>query len=226
VSDERSITEAAVLRATGKGWAHWLGILDRWGAAEKGHAAAARHMAERHGLSPWWAQTVTVRFEKERGLRVRHERPDGFSITVTRTIEVPLAEAWSAWTTAKGWNRWFTTKARLNLREGGRYSNGDQDAGVFRSIAPAKRLCLTWENAKHCPGTLVEVRFAAKGRGRCTVAVEHLKLASADDAAEMKQGWSWAMDSLRAWLETGTPIAYEAWLVERKGRDVKQVTRR
>jgi uncharacterized protein YndB with AHSA1/START domain len=218
VSDERSISEAAVTKATGHGWAHWLRLLDRWGAAAKGHPATARYLHEAHGLSAWWAQTVTVRHEKERGLRVLHERPDGFTVSVTRTIAVPCAQAWEAWTTAKGWNRWFTTKARLTLREGGRYRDADGDTGEFSAVVPERRLRFTWENAAHCPGTQVEVRFAAKGRGRCTVAVEHMKLASAKDAAQMKEGWSWAMDSLRAWLETGTPIRHEDWLAARRAR--------
>jgi len=218
MTDERSISEAAVTRATGHGWAHWLRLLDRWGAATKGHPATARYLHEEHGLSTWWAQTVTVRYEKERGLRVLHERPASFSVSVTRTIAASVGEAWAAWTTAKGWNRWFTTKARLTLREGGRYRNGDGDTGEFRAIVAGKRLRFTWENAAHCPGTLVEVRFAAKGRGRCTVAVEHQRLAGAKDAAAMKEGWSWAMDSLRAWLETGSPIRHEDWLAARKPR--------
>lgn len=37
-------------------------------------------------------------------------------------------------------------------------------------------------------------------------------------AAAMKDGWSWAMDSLRAWLETGAPIRHEDWLAARKRR--------
>lgn len=226
MSDERSISDVAVTKATGHGWGYWLAQLDRWGAAAKGHPATARHLMERHGLSAWWAQTVTVRHEKERGLRVLHQRPAGFSVSVTRTLAVPVATAWEAWTSARAWNRWFTTRARLALRVGGRYSNGEGDRGEFRTITPGRRLVFTWENAVHCPGTLVEVRFAAKGRGRSTVTVEHQRLASAEDAAAMKEGWSWAMDSLRAWLETGTPIRHEDWLAAKRTAKATKVRRR
>ncbi len=54
---------------TGKSSAEWYRILDEWGAGEKGHTLAAKHLLSEHGLSPWWAQCVTIRWEWERGLR-------------------------------------------------------------------------------------------------------------------------------------------------------------
>jgi Domain of unknown function (DUF4287) len=65
----RRIGDDAVRRRTGKGWEEWLALLDEWGAKDKGHTACARHLREAHGISPWWAQAVTVRYEYERGLR-------------------------------------------------------------------------------------------------------------------------------------------------------------
>lgn len=66
----RRISEDSVRRRTGRGWADWLTILDDWGAADRGHMASARHLCDAYGISPWWAQAVTVRYEYERGLRV------------------------------------------------------------------------------------------------------------------------------------------------------------
>jgi hypothetical protein len=65
----RRISEDSVRRRTGKGWDEWLAILDDWGAADKGHTESAKHLRDAHGVSPWWAQAVTVRYEYERGLR-------------------------------------------------------------------------------------------------------------------------------------------------------------
>ena len=109
---------------------------------------------------------------------------------------------------------WFTSKARLNLREGGRYSNADGDHGEFRVILPEKRLTFTWENAKHCPGSTVELRLYRKP-GKTQVVVEHAKLPDRKGAEEMKEGWSWALDSLRSYLETGVPVKWEEWRAKR-----------
>ena len=65
----RRIGEEAVRAKTGKGWEEWYAILDACSAKEKGHTRTARHLLEEHGLSPWWAQAVTIRYEWERGLR-------------------------------------------------------------------------------------------------------------------------------------------------------------
>ncbi len=53
---------------TGRTSAEWYRILDEWGAREKGHTLAA-HLLREYGLSPWWAQAVTIHWEYERGLR-------------------------------------------------------------------------------------------------------------------------------------------------------------
>ena len=65
----RRISEGAVRNKTGKGWAEWFAILDAWDAPSKGHTRSATYLREEHGVSPWWAQAVTVRYEWERGLR-------------------------------------------------------------------------------------------------------------------------------------------------------------
>ena len=63
------ISDTAVRAKTGKGWEEWFAILDEWDAKEKGHTASAKHLRDELGVSPWWAQAVTVRYEYARGLR-------------------------------------------------------------------------------------------------------------------------------------------------------------
>jgi hypothetical protein len=36
---------------------------------EQGHRLTAKHLQEAYGVSPWWAQAGTIRYEYERGLR-------------------------------------------------------------------------------------------------------------------------------------------------------------
>jgi hypothetical protein len=65
----RGISDEVVRARTGKPSREWYQILDEWGAREKGHTRTAKHLVERYGLSGWWSQCVTIRYEWERGLR-------------------------------------------------------------------------------------------------------------------------------------------------------------
>lgn len=208
---EASIGEGAVLAKTGKSWEGWFALLDAWGAAEKGHARIARHLAKVHGLSPWWSQTVTVRYEQARGLREVGQRGTAFVATVQRTIAAPAERVYAALTDPALLSRWFTQEAEADLRVGGRYRNADGDRGEFRVLDPPRRLTFTWENPDHSPGTVVKVDIDAKGPAKATVRLEHRKLADRTAFQDMKEGWSWALDSLKSFLEDGAAIAFDVW---------------
>lgn len=86
------MSDDAVVHATGRSWGQWVDVLDAWGAMERPHAEIARHVAEEHGVDGWWAQSVTVGYERIRGRRKANERPDGFSMSVSKTLPVPVSE--------------------------------------------------------------------------------------------------------------------------------------
>lgn len=215
MATESSISDEAVETRTGKSWAEWFRLLDRWGAGKKGHRATAQWLHESHGLSLWWSQTVTVRHELERGLRDKHERPDGYSISVARVVAASAARTFDALTKPADLSRWFTRGAQANLEVGGSYSNQDGDRGRFLAVVRPKRLRMSWENAKHAPGTIVEFTVTPAAAGKVRAEVTHSRLASRRDAEKMKQGWSWAFDSLRSYLESGKSISVEQWEAER-----------
>src|SRR5216117_1433710 len=88
-STPKRMSDAAVVRATGKKWAEWFAILDKAGAKKLTHQQIVAVLAKKHGLAPWWQQMVTVTYEQARGLRKVHERPDGYSISRSKTLPVP-----------------------------------------------------------------------------------------------------------------------------------------
>ncbi len=69
------MTEEAFVRGSGKPIGEWLDILDAWGAGEHSHTDIARWVVKEHGIGGWWAQSVTVAWERARGLRVLHQDP-------------------------------------------------------------------------------------------------------------------------------------------------------
>ena len=204
---EQAIKEDTILEKTGRPWSDWLAELDDFDVAAQGHKAAAKHLREACEQSPWWAQTLTVRYEQERGLRQLGERPEGFECSATRTIRASREAAYTALTTAEAWNSWFSSGAELEARVDGRYLTEDGDAGRFLRLDPPRLVRMTWENPKHPPGSRVDFEIADKDPGRITVRATHSRLADQATREDLVGGWRWAMDSLRAYLESGEGLA-------------------
>ena len=66
VTTDLGASETAIRRGTGKGWAEWIRILDRWGAKKHTHREIARWLRDERGVTGWWAQSVTVGYERAR----------------------------------------------------------------------------------------------------------------------------------------------------------------
>jgi len=135
---------------------------------------------------------------------------------VAITLEVPVARAWEAWTQAAEWDKWFTSKTKLDLSIGGRYSNADKDCGEFLEIVPHKLLRFSWDNPEHGPGSVVTLRFKSLGRKRCHLELTHSRLEHEKDVVGFRTGWNWAFASLRNYLATGRGIKYDEWEAAQK----------
>lgn len=81
-------TDAAIRQNTGKGWREWLSILDGWGARERKHGDTVARLMKEHGVPGWWAQAVTVGYERARGMRAKYQRATGFTVSVSKTFDV------------------------------------------------------------------------------------------------------------------------------------------
>src|ERR1051325_1081630 len=92
----KNIGDEAVTRATGRGWAEWLALLDKAGAKKMAHRDLPVLVSERLGAPPWWSQMVTVTYERERGLRQVHETAAGYVANVSRTFAMPVGELFDA----------------------------------------------------------------------------------------------------------------------------------
>ncbi|MFE6970895.1 DUF4287 domain-containing protein [Isoptericola sp. NPDC057653] len=83
------VADDVVRENTGHGWDEWVGLVDAGPGRDAGHTAIAAWVAEQHGVSGWWAQSVTVGYERITGLRVPGQRPDGtFSVSRSRLTDL------------------------------------------------------------------------------------------------------------------------------------------
>ena len=162
------ISDEAVARATGKTWAEWLKVLDAAGAKKMSHKEIAAYLHDQLKCSPWWSQMVTVGYEQARGRREKHQKPNGYSVSGSKTIAVPIDQLFAAWNDAKSRRRWLGAE-KLAIRK----------ATVNKSIRA------TWSDG----ATSVEINFYVKGDRKSQVTVQHDKLVDAKVAQKMKAYW-------------------------------------
>jgi YD repeat-containing protein len=173
-SDERLVA------ATGRDWDAWLTILDRWGAGDQKHGAIAAHLVSEHGVPGWWAQALTVGYERARGLRAKHQQSDGFTVYVSKTFPVPLDVLFDAFTDARTRRRWLT--------------DGDM---TKRNAQSGKVARFAWDG----DGTRVEVTFEEKGAAKSTAHVAHSRLPDAEAGQAAKAAWKGRLTALAARLD-------------------------
>ena len=164
---------------TGCTWERWVYALDRKGAEKMSHRDIAALVSEKYKVDGWWSQTVTVGYERIKGLRARGQRRDGtYETTKSRTFNVPVTTLFDAWADAKIRRRWL---------------NGES-VKVRTATAP-KSMRLDWTDR-----SIIAVGFLPKGKSKSAVAVQHTKLPDREIAQSLKQYWSDRLDALGAVL--------------------------
>jgi uncharacterized protein YndB with AHSA1/START domain len=133
-----------------------------------------------------------------------------------RTINTTAQQAFRALTDPEILSQWFTKDAQVDLQKGGAYSNADGDRGVFLEAVPPQRVTFTWDNPRHCPGSIVTVTIREASRGRVLVRLIHRDLKSEEEVNHMREGWQWALSNLKFFLEEGRTMTFEAWQQQRK----------
>lgn len=177
--EQPGLSDDTVQRNTGKSWAEWFALLDAWGAAERTHGEIARFVNDTFDVGGWWAQGVTVGYERARGMRKRHELPDGFAINASKTMAVPVERLYAAFVDGPLRDQWLEPGT---LRQ--RTSQPNRSAR-FNVIAS---------------GTLLTVTFTVKGEAKASVHLQELKLPAADDVEPRKAFWKARLNRLATLL--------------------------
>lgn len=173
------VSTEAVQAKTGKTWEEWFEILDAAGAQKMNHQEIVAYLSVQHGVGEWWQQMVTVTYEQTRGLRARHENPQGFQISRSKTLPVSPDELFDAWQDPAQRAAWLA----------------DPDFRVRKETRP-KSLRITWVDGQ----TNLEVMLYPKGPAKTQVSVQHNRLESAEQAEAMKSYWIDMLNRLEDYL--------------------------
>lgn len=174
------MTNEAMQRGSGRTLAAWLDILDAWGATKRKHPEIARWLVDEHGIPGWWAQSVTVAYEKARGMRPVEPGPGGFSVTVSRTIAVSPDAVTEAFTDDAVRARWLA-RAPISVR----------------TERPGRSARFDWSE----PPSRIAIHLVSKGESRTQISLVHERLPDAGAADRMKALWRDALSALKELLE-------------------------
>jgi len=166
-ADLAGVSDDSVRDKTGLAWSEWVAALDALGAVTLDHTAIAATVAARWpAIGGWWAQTVTVGYERIRGLRLKGQLCTGnFAASKSRTFPVPVARLYAAFEEGTR-ERWMGATP------------------VQRTAQANRSLRLTWPD-----GTVVSAWFTDKG-AKSSVAIQHDKLESAEHREAEKAAWT------------------------------------
>jgi hypothetical protein len=172
------MSDASIKAKTGCTWKRWVGALDYAGAYEWPHSEIAEYVHEQFKVGDWWSQTVTVGYERIKGLRAIGQRRDGsFEASKSKTFGVPLARLYRSCSDAKTRAKWLP---------------GDV---TVRSATPQKYMRISWAD-----GSLVLLGFLKKGTSKSSVAIQHTKLPDRGAVTKMKAFWQERLTALEAVL--------------------------
>ncbi|WP_371529309.1 DUF4287 domain-containing protein [Streptomyces sp. NBC_01283] len=185
----RRITEKlsaeALREATGKTWTQWFALLDAWDGTSHTHTEIARHIREEHGTDGWYAQSVAVGYEQERGLReVGQSSTGAWRTSGSKTIATSAARAIEAFTDETVRARWLPG---IDL--------------TLRTHRPAKSVTADFKDTTGTT-TRISVGITVKTPEKTTVAIGHEKLRDAAEVATYKKFWHERLSKLKALLES------------------------
>jgi hypothetical protein len=177
------ITDKLVVEKTNKTMEEWFKLLDKKGAKKMKHPEIFCLVSSIEGLQPlgqWNHNLLTTSYEWNRGLKERGQKEDGFEISVSKTMEVPVNTLYNAWTIEKTRTAWL---GKENI--------------TIRKATENKSARISWNE----DGTSLSIDFYPKGEKKSQVVVQHLKIPDSKKATEMKAYWGEKLERLKGFLE-------------------------
>ncbi len=171
-------SDARVRETTGRGFDEWFALLDAAGADGMTHTQIARWLVAEHGIPGWWAQNVTVGYERARGRRAANQTASGFQVGASKTVGVPLERLYRAFADPDERARWAPAE------------------GELRWTTEQKGARLDWPD-----GSRVIVSFTSKGADRSVIALVQERLADAEAVERQRAVWRAALATLKRQVE-------------------------
>jgi hypothetical protein len=189
-STKGGLSDAKAREKTGHGLDHWFAVLDRFGGAEKGHTAMARHLYADHAVPGWYSQGITVAYERARGVRAVNQRCDGeFEVSVSKVVNAKAADVIEALTDAGVRRRWTRGIEAPLVNALAAALRSPASKGIVLRPDGLGRYRYKWGE------TIVQLYLVPKGH-KVSLVVTNSKLADGAMVEARRAGWRTALNAL------------------------------
>jgi hypothetical protein len=199
------MTDEAVAKATGKTKTEWFKIIHAAGKADLPHKEIARFLREKCGASDWWAQEITVIFEKETGRRVLGQTADaGFQLGVSKTVYTAPGAVWVYLMSREGFelisgplDDGVWKKCRDNPAASGQSKTGIEF--TVTTFKDGSHLRMRWKKPEWQSHSILQVRLTDKStheKNKTAVTIHHEKLPDPEAREELKAYWKEQMERI------------------------------
>lgn len=173
------IADKTVKEKTGRRWAEWVAFLDAAQAHTLPHREIANIARAEDSVNAWWAQSITVGYERIRGLRdVGQQRSGDYAVSKSRTFNTDIATLFKMFKDSRRRKSWLPEAKRI------------------RTSIENKSIRFDWSD-----GTQVNVYFIEKATDKATAQIEHRKLKSKSEQPEQRAYWQDRFDELKVILQ-------------------------
>ena len=133
-------------------------------------------------------------------------------LTFTRTVKIPAAHLYYAFTKRSGWNDWFSEGADGDVHKFKQlvlvWKKGQSVILRFTTLKENQQLAFTWYGAEGLPPSEVNVELHEQGDGT-EVIVEHRGV-SADEVERITKLWENGLNNLKSVFEDGVDLRISA----------------
>jgi hypothetical protein len=194
-----------VKNETGRYLAEWFKVIRQAGMAHASHKHIAAFLCEKSDISSWWAQEITVEYEKHIGRRKLGQTQDGlYQIGVSKTIDASAAVLWerlqSQWvislitSTLNGEE--ITGDSHTAAAQAGLESlhslDGESASGikVHTTIFKAgSHIRMRWQRPHWSTHSVLQIRVLPKSETKTIISFHHEKLPTQRDRQQMQEHW-------------------------------------
>lgn len=165
-------SDQSVHKATGKVWDEWFSELERIKAHELTHKDMAAMLVDKYDVSAWWAQSITVEYERFIGRREVGQSCEGdYQAGASKTLPGTMDEIFD------GWLEFVTGKGMLN------------DDKYADEPTTSKTEKWRYWRVNLQGGSKVNIIINQKAQGKVHLAVNHEKLPNTDAVEDWKKFW-------------------------------------